>query len=361
MPAKQSGMSLEEHTHRVVRRSKAFYAAKDPGHFLVSVGIPVETPPVPPLCSLDLDTQLGEWLDYRLAAHRPGWKAKEGLDDDTLPGIFPRFGIGEHSAWLGMEVRLQEDTSLPVPLIRTHDDLDKIEFSDQTLWYQYMKASYEHLRRRQDGTFFLAVRGAMTPMDLANAVRGNALFEDFLLAPEFCHRLMRRMTEAIRWYYPQLLSWTDEVEGGNVFACGAWIGPRCIGHISNDAAMLCSARIYSEFGLPYESQTFAGYSHVYYHVHNEKLHYVPELCELPGLALLEITHDPKTPDELEDLPRIFGATGSAAVTLSGNSRQLREHIDELKGRNCFLGISCRDRQEAAETIEFVRLHSKPLE
>jgi len=359
--AKQNETRLAEHTRRVVGRSKAFYAAREPGHFLVGVSFPVESPPTPPLCGLDLERQLEEWLDARLARQRPGWAAKAGLDDDTLPALYPRFGVAEHSAWLGMQVRLQEDTTLPVPLIRTPEDLDKIAFSDQAIWYRCMKSSYDHLRRRQDGTFFLAVRGTMSPMDMANALRGDALFEDVLLRPEFAHRLLRRMTEAVRWYYPRLVSWADEVEGGRIVGAGHWMGPRCIGHLPNDAAMLCSPRVYEEFGFPYEQELVSGYVQIFYHVHNEKMHYVPRLCRLPGLSLLEVTQDPKTPPIMEDLPRVFAATGSAALVLSGTSRQVREHIDELKERNCFLSIECSDRADAGETIEFVRRHSRPLE
>ena len=361
MDTKQDGISLDEHTRRVVCRSKAFYAAKDPGHFLVSVSFPVEAPPIPPLYNFDLDKQLAEWLDHKLANLRPGWEAKKGLDDDALPAIFPRFGVAEHSAWLGMEVRLQEDTSLPVPLIKTPDDVDRIRLSDQNTWYRYVKDSYEYLRGRKDGTFFLAVRGTMSPMDLANAVRGNQLFEDFLLQPDFAHQLMRRMTEAQRWYYPQLASWADEIEGGNYLGFQGWMGPGCIGHLSNDAAMLCSSQIYNEFGFPYEKEMVAGYSHVLYHVHNEKMHYIPQLSKLPGLALLEVTQDPKMPSILEELPRVFAATGSTALALSTNSRQVRQHIEELKQRNCYLMIACRDRKDAEETVKFVRRHSKPLE
>ncbi len=122
-PAEGSTRSLSEHVGRVVARRRAFYAARTPGHFLVNVHVPVETPAIPPLHVFDLDHQLTAWLDHNLAAARPIWEAKAGLDDDTLPAICPRFGIAEHSAWLGAEVHLQETTCLPVPVLATPADL----------------------------------------------------------------------------------------------------------------------------------------------------------------------------------------------------------------------------------------------
>jgi hypothetical protein len=351
-------MSLAEKTHRVVQRSRAFYAAKEPGHFLINAKVPAEAPAVPPLMSFDLDRELGKWLDADLAAERPRWAVKEGLDDDVLPAICPHFGIAEHSAWLGLEVRLQEDTSLPVPAIRSPEDLDRLTLDENNRWFRYMKEGYAHLRSRQDGSFLLSVRGTMAPMDLANALRGDELFIDVLAEPEFAHRLIKFCTQALRWYYPKLLAWAGEVAGGHVFSFGGWLGPGCIGHLSNDAAMLCGPEVYEQFGLPYEREQTAGYRMVLYHVHNEKMHFLPRLVTLPNLALLEVSTDPKTPPPIEDLARIRAATGRVNLRFAATSDQLRAHVGELAGFNVYLDVRCRDRKDAEDVIGLVRDRSR---
>ena len=175
-----------------------------------------------------------------------------------------------------------------------------------------MKAGYEYLQSLKDGSFVLSVRGTMSPMDIANAFRGDELFVDFLLQPNFVHQLLSFLVEAVRWYYPHLCSWADQIDGGFVYRHGMnWMPPNTIGHLANDAAMLCSADIYAQFGFPYETQVVAGYDHILYHVHNEKMHYVPQLAQLPGIALLQITNDPTTPPSAENLEQVFAATGSA--------------------------------------------------
>jgi hypothetical protein len=354
-------MDLGQRVSKVVKRSKAFLGAQEPGHFLVNVRVPSEVPPTPPLYDFDLDTQLEEWLDHSLQAAKIRMEAKEGLDDDTIPSVCPYFGIAEHSAWLGMEVHLQEDTSLPIPSIESPEDLDRVELSEKTKWFQYMKRGYEYLRTKKDGTFVLSVRGTMTPMDLANAFRGDALFTDFLLDPEFVHKLMRFLLEAVDWYYRHLRSWADPVEGGQVFALGStWFGPNVLGHVSNDAAMLCSPAVYEEFGFPYEKELTERYNGTLYHVHNEKIHYVPRLVQLPGLSILEVSQDPKTPPPIEDLPNVLTMTGSANLLLHPTSDQVRARIEELKCRNVFLEVTCKDREDAADVIAFVRDRSKPL-
>lgn len=355
---KKNNMNLSEKIENVLTRSRAFYAAAQPGHFLINTIIPVQTPEIPPLHDFDLDRQLTEWLDFKLAAARPIWQAKANLDDDTIPGICPQFGIAEHSAWLGMEVLLQKDTCLSIPSIKSPEDLDRLHVSEATKWFHYMKNGYDYLRSKKDGVFVLSMRGTMTPMDLANALSGDKLFMDFILQPEFVHRLMKFLVEAIDWYYRYLRTWADDIDGGYIHYVGSgWLDNRIIGHLSNDAALLCSPEIYDEFAFPYEVDLVEKYGGVYYHVHNEKMHYVPKLAQLPGLALLEVSNDPKTIGTLEDLDRIFAATGTANLMLHGTSDQVRSNIEQLKDRNVYLQVTCQDEKDAEDIIGFVRKHS----
>ena len=359
--AKEIWMKLTERIDRVVGRSRAFYRKTEPGHYLLNAWIPADAPPIPPLHEFDLDRQLGEWLDNNLAAARPAWRVKEGLDDDAIPAICPFFGIAEHSAWLGLEVRLQEATCLPVPILHEPSDLQKLHCSQHDRWFRIMRAGYDHLRQRKDGTFVLSMRGTMSPMDVANAVRGDGLFTDFLLQPGFCHELMDYLVGAIRWYFEHRSSWADDVAGGRVYRhFGPWMPPGTLGHLANDTAMLCSPRVYDEFGFTYESRLVETFGAVFYHVHNEKLHYVPRLTELPRLALLEVTDDPRTVPCIEDLSRILDATGSANLMLRATSDQVRQYLGDLGDRNVYLVVNCQDRADAEDIVAFVRDRSKPL-
>jgi hypothetical protein len=361
-PDEEKGLNkYPKSVEAVINRSRAFYRAAGPGHFLISAVVPAETPDVPPLRDFGLDHQLTEWLDLKLAAARAVWRAKADLADDTIPSICPSFGICEHSAWLGLDAVLQTDTCLAVPSLKSLQDLDGWRLSRRTKWFQYMKKGYDYLRSKKDGTFVLSVRGTMTPMDLANAWRGDELFLDFLLRHEFVHRLMKFLVTAIPWYYRQLSSWADDIGGGRVFYFGGgWMDANVIGHLSNDAAMLCSPEVYEEFGFPYEAKLAEKYDGVFYHVHNEKLHFVPRVSQLQGMKLLEVSNDPQAPGALDDLGRIFAATGSANLMLRGTADEVRASINRLKERNVFLQVSCRDRTEARDIIAFVRDRSRPL-
>lgn len=151
---------IQRHVNSVIERTKAFYAADEPGHFLVVVDFPVPPSEValPPLYDFDLDTQLLERQAMQLEIARCQLAAKRGLDDDMIPAIMPRFGIAEHTAWVGMEVKLQEDTCLPQPALHETNDLQRLAFSEDSPWFKYMRRCYEFLREQQDGTYVLAAR-----------------------------------------------------------------------------------------------------------------------------------------------------------------------------------------------------------
>lgn len=132
-------ITYAEQIKRIVHRSRAFYRRAEPGHYLINVQIPADFPTIPALSEFNLEHQLGEWLDYNLAAHRPLWRVKEGLDDDAIPSISPFFGIAEHSAWLGLDVLLQETTCLPVPLVETVEDIPRLTCDTGNLWFRRMR------------------------------------------------------------------------------------------------------------------------------------------------------------------------------------------------------------------------------
>jgi hypothetical protein len=350
---------VEEKLDRVVRNCKKFYNADSPGHFLLDCHVPFKAPAAKPLYEYDLNIDLESYLDEQLDIAREKWSVKEEIMDDTIPSICPRFGIAEHSAWLGQPVKLQEDTCLAEPVLRSPEDLQKLVVTEESEWFGYMERGYRHLHNRKDGTFLLSVRGTMMPMDIANALRGNAFFTDVVLEKVFLHDFSKFLVKAIQWYYRYLLAWSDTVEGGHVFWMPeSWMPANTLAHVSNDAAMLCSPEVYGEFGFPYEQNLVKHYDYVMYHIHNEKMHFVPQLSELKPLSLLQVSHDPKTVVPIEDLDHVMSLTPGVNLMLDAGSDQLRAHIEMLKSRNVFFKIWCKDEKDATDIAEFVRFHSK---
>lgn len=140
----------------------------------------------------------------------------------------------------------------------------------------------------------------------------------------------------------------------------AWVGPNSIGSLSDDIALMISKDMYESYGFPYEKELCEQYGSVLYHTHTEKLHFIPKLCTLPNLTLLQFENDPQIPNGVVNPERILEATGNMKLHLTGNSQEVRENFHKLRGRNVFLRAWCKDQQDAKDLVEFVRSRSKPL-
>lgn len=356
--------NLAARLQQVVPRMRRFLEAEEPGHLVIVCHLPGDChTPLPPYNTVDFKDPeaFKAFHETSLENAKTDWRAKEGLDDDSLPCICPKYGYAEHVAWTGAPIKMQPSTSMTVPIIHCDEDIPSLRLDPDSMGVRLMRDGYAYLRSRQDGSFLLSMRGCSSPMELANALRGDDLFMDFLEEPEFCHALLQRIVAIYPAWLEMLRGWADENEGGHTFMYGGtWLGPNAMGHFSNDAAMLCGADIYEEFGFPYEAPLLSRYRHNLFHVHAEKIHYLPQLARLPNLRLLQIQDDPSTPTNFRMLEEIFTHTAEANLFLTGSAEELRSVLPELTRRNCLLQVFCRDREEAEETIARVRKVSRPL-
>lgn len=356
---------LQSQIASVVPRTRAYLNARGPGHLLINAFFPVEEKPLPPLDTLVLHdaNDLHRWLGLQLENKRAFFQAREGLEDDFIPAMAPSFGYAEHTAWLGLDVLLQPTTSLAKPVYSDISEApEKLAFSPDAPWVRLMRESYDWLRENQRGDFVLSVRGASSPMELANAMRGDDIFVDFLDEPDHCHRLIGALTDLYPTYLNLLRSWCDPVEDGHILSSylNVWMGPNAVGHLSNDAAMLCSSSIYEEFGFPYESRLLEHYDNAFYHVHSEKMHYLPLLTKLPNLRLVQVQDDPRVGPNMKNLDAIFAATNSVPLLLAGSPEEIYPQLDRLADRNVYLRAYCANRSEAEALVAVVRKKSKPL-
>jgi len=99
---------------------------------------------------------------------------------------------------------------------------------------------------------------------------------------------------------------------------GSWMEGRCLGHLSNDAAMLCSTAVYDEFGFPYERDLIDRYESAIYTSTTRNC----TTCHSWPAAQAGAARSgarPKAALLLSDLPRIFAATGSVALRLAARA------------------------------------------
>lgn len=341
---------------KVIQRYQKLYQAKTPGHLLVYAS-PAFTPPeaVPPLNSIDFDRDLEDYLDLTLRNFRATLEYCRELDDDLLPSMGLFFGIGDYSAFIAGEVVFTDDTSWAAPVIEKWADLERLTLDENNRWYRLLERALVHLKMRTEGAPIPLVRGYYSPLDMAHALRGEALFTDFFEAPEQVHKLMDFAANAVIWIASRQKAIIGQTWGGSI--AGAWLPPGTI-CISEDIACMISPKTYARFALPYTQRVFDAFGHGQIHSHSLGLKVIPEMTSLKNIVGQQISDDPNTLRAFEQLetliPRVHGVPLTVGCTLD----EVKRDIEKLKGMgNLVLAGSVASLEEGRQLIDLVRAHS----
>lgn len=317
-------------------------------------------PQVRPLKEWDFDADLPAFIDANLAHMNAQWSRRTALMDDAIPSLYPRFGIAEHSAYLGGEVIVEETTSYPVPFLHDLRDAEEIRPDPESRWFHYVMEGMDLIRERGAGKIAPRLRGGCSPADLANFVRGNALFTDFYDDPEGVRRLLEKCTEAEGWFLARQLDRYEPFYGGILEGMGIWLPEGAAGHLSEDWSYMCSAEMYREFGRPYTEKLAEPYTEVLMHLHGGGAHVIPEVAAIPKITYIQIVQDPNQPAPAEILRRYEKELRDKVVVLVATPREVQENVDLLRGRRTILQVETGTLEEAQELTAFVR-RELPLE
>ena len=311
-------------------------------------------PPRTPFPQWRFPEDLRRYLDEQIALLLETWAHKQGLDDDSIPCLYPRFGIAEHSAFIGGEVEFSADTSYVHPCIRDWSDLDRLELRDDQPWLRLLLDGLRYLAEQSAGRFAVMQRGAMGPLDLANALRGNDLFTDFYDSPAEVHRLLEFCTQACRFYIDHQRRAVPAIAGGTMSGCYVWMPGNSAGHLSEDASVLCSAAQYREFGRPYTARLVAPFDHAFMHLHTAGARTFPDILSILRLDFIELANDPNTPRGItlcQTQPALFAGK---IVKLFVTFDEIRAHLDYLRQAKTVLFCTVADYAEGRAALGFVR-------
>jgi hypothetical protein len=344
---------------RVVTRYQKFYDAKGPGHICTFVDAPYQGGSLEnmPLTEIEWENEgsYERYLDMTLRNLGRIWEAHREILDDNIPTAYVFIGIAEYSAFLGGEVAFQEDTSYASLAIHEWSDLDHLRLDEENFWLNVLEQGLRHLVSRCDPFEIPIVRGNYAPLDLAQALRGEALFTDFFENPEWVHKLMRFCTRATIWLEERLQKIIGEWRGGRV--AGGWLPPRTI-CMSEDVACMVSPKTYSEFARPYTQQVIDAFGFGMIHTHSLGFHVIPEIAKLNNLLGLQIAQDPNTPQTFEKLDELLDGCGKVPLSVSCTLDDLKIRLPSLSERtNIILCPSVGSVDEAHEAVDLIRRYS----
>jgi len=344
----------------VMERIRGFHKSERPGQALLDVSAPPnpdrphrEAPSRRKLNEWSFPEELHGYLDQRIFHLERGWEGRD-IADDRIPVVCPHFGIAEHSAFMGGEVEFTEHTSWVHPVVTEWDRLSSLELSENNLWFKILMDSYDYMLGKTGERFVPCLRGLMLPMDLANSLRGNDIFSDIHAFPDETRALLEFCTEASRWFISRQLEKVGQYRGGVMGGGGVWLPGNSIGHLNEDASVMCSPRTYGDFGLEYSARVISEYDHAFIHLHGAGSHAFEPILSNDKLVAVEITNDPGQPRGIELYKEFFGLLEHRAVKLFVTPDEIGRNMDLLKRGKTLLWTHTRSREQAREIIEFAR-------
>lgn len=349
-------MELRPDIDEVMERTTRFWSDTRAGSALVTVNVPCRGHSVKGLNEWQFPAEMEAFLDETIRALQSAWQKRKSLPDDSIPSLYPRYGIAEHSAFAARDVAVDfsAHTSWPHPVLQDCIDLDRLTLEEDNPWLRLVIDGLSYLKEQSRGRYAVRLRGVMAPMDLANALRGNEIFEDIYECPEELHRLLSFCVKAGAWFISHQKQVVGSFHGGTLIGPGLWTPGNSIGHLSEDASVLCSPETYREFGKPYTEQLVAPYDSANMHLHTAGAHAFEPITAIRKLQSFELAPDPKQPRGIEVYRNHFDLFEGRVMRLFITFDEIRGNLDLLKQARTILNCNAGSMEEAQAIVEFVR-------
>jgi hypothetical protein len=195
-------------------------------------------------------------------------KSVEGrrLHGETFPVFFPNLGPDVYAAFYGAELEFGEVTSWSVPLVREWDDIEKLRFDWDNVYFKKLEELTAYALERLAGKALVGYSDLHPGIDCVAAWRDPLqLCFDMIEAPEKVDRLIELAVadfEMIYDHFDKLLKDADQLSV-------SWMGIPSFGrmHIpSCDFASLISPKFFERFGLPILQHEGKSMTHNIFHL-----------------------------------------------------------------------------------------------
>jgi len=341
----------------VIGRYRRFHASQEPGGLLIHVFTPAVDPKGCDLRDYRFpDPVENERYQEAFIAMRERYlRSRIGLRDDYVPDIYIDHGIGLHSAYVAGDIVFGENTSWSHPVIQTWDDLDNLRLSTDNRWFQMLRQSAQILADRTRGKMGIATFYHFSPLDMANALRGNQIFLDFCESPAELSRLLDFCTEAIIWLEKQIWPIVGDLHGGAPL-WGSWLPGHAI-MMSEDAANLCRPDDYPSWAAPWTQRVIDAFDGAFIHNHALGIRSQGEIAKLRGLRVLQISEDPNQPRPIDHLAHLIETTHGMALQVGCRPEEIKQVVEVARRGRVILQTSAPDVTTANEIVDYVRSKS----
>lgn len=346
-------------------RYRRFYESHQPGQMLIVCSY-AGGPPAEAVDFRKYDfTQLREhqrYWDVLIENTLAGIADRADLDDDWIPGVEAYYGFGSFGAvYCDAPLTFTETTSYIEPALAHLEDLDTLDLTNERFWARLFVSAARYLSEKSEERFLVSAYPNPSPLDVANLLRGNAIFTDVYEEPEqFRHLLDCCLAGAIT--NMRRIAQATANPGGGTFAFNRWIPQGAL--LLEDAADLISPKLYREIGMPYTQRMIDDAGGAYLHHHSLGRHQYANMAQLRGLYVEQISSDPAPRRPVTEVEEVFARVGATesrtgvAVDLECTPSEVYEHIASLQKGKVILSVETASKAEAQQLVAFVRAHNQ---
>jgi hypothetical protein len=185
---------------------------------------------------------------------------------ETFPIFWPNLGPEISAAFFGSELEYAETTSYAIANVTTWDDVDRLQFSYDNLYFRKIEEMTQLALEKCDGLFMVGYTDLHGALDTAASWRTpQQLCIDLLSDPE----QVRRMTNLATSRFQEVYDHFDAMLKARRQLSVTWMGIPSFGkmHIpSCDFAALISPKMFEEFGLPLLREEVKPMTHNIFHL-----------------------------------------------------------------------------------------------
>ena len=316
---------------------------------------PAALPPVPPLEECVFPRDMKKRMDAVIERHLRLRDARAAIKDDSIDCLKPFLGIAEHSCFLGGKVTYGGNTSYQTPVLKDLSRWRELKPDENHPHYRLLLDCMEYLRLKSSQYgFYVSLRGFDSPLDIANAVRGNDLLYDLYDDPENAADFIGFCAESCLWTYERQMRFASPVEGGVLSGFGQWMPGKAIGHLSEDASVLMSPAMYERFGLPALKKLLSHFDFAQLHVHAMGRALLPVFCGLDKIRIIQISDDPNQPSAMEVYRAYADTLSGVIVQLDLSARALTESLPFLRTRRTIVNLTADSPDEARRILDLAK-------
>jgi hypothetical protein len=275
---------------------------------------------------------------------------------ETFPVYFPNLGPDVYAGFYGAELEFGAVTSWSIPLVHDWEDMEKLVFYPENIYFKKIEELTNHALERCDGNFMVGYTDLHPGLDCAAAWRDpQQLCFDMIDYPDQVQQLLDFAIADFERIYDHFDSMLKVAGQLSV----SWMGIPSFGrmHIpSCDFSNMISPHLFRQFGLSVLEQEVKSMTHNIFHVDGKGVaKHLDMILNVPEVHAIQWVQGVG-----DDLPIIqwvpFIKTVQAQkvpIIVDLNKDELTEFISVMDPTGLFLWVATENEQEEIEILKIL--------